>query len=83
MTGVSETSPIDVTTLHPGLWVGDAVYRPLKTVLVRAAEAMGCKAFGGAQMVVGQAAAAFEVFTGRSADRAAMLADFTAAAAPR
>ena len=80
MTGVSETSPIDVAALHPGLWVGDAVYRPLKTVLVRAAEAIGCRAFGGAQMVVGQAAAAFEVFTGRPADRAAMLTDFTATA---
>lgn len=80
MTGVSETSPIDVAALHPGLWVGDAVYRPLKTVLVRAAEALGCAAFGGAHMVVGQAAVAFELFTGLTADRAAMSNTFTSAA---
>ena len=79
MTGVSDESPIDVAALHPGLWVGDAVYRPLRTTLVRAAERIGCPAFGGAQMVVGQAAAAFEFFTGRSADRAAMHRDFAAA----
>lgn len=80
MTGVSETSPIDVSALHSDLWVGDAVYRPLKTVLVRAAEELGCAAFGGVEMVVGQAAVAFELFTGLSADRNAMREDFTRAA---
>lgn len=80
MTGVSETSPIDVTALHPELWVADAVYRPIKTVLVRAAEAIGCRAFGGAEMVVGQAAAAFACFTGLEADRKVMYATFTARA---
>lgn len=80
MTGVSEASPIDVAALHSGLWVGDAVYRPLKTVLVRAAEDLGCAAFGGVEMAVGQAAVAFELFTGLRADRAAMHEDFTAAA---
>ena len=80
MAGVSEASPIDLSALHAGLWVGDAVYRPLKTVLVRAAEELGCAAFGGVEMVVGQAAVAFELFTGLSADRAAMREDFTAAA---
>ena len=80
MTGVSETSPVDVTALHADMWVGDAVYRPLKTVLVRAAEELGCPAFGGAQMVVGQAAVALERFVGLPADRAAMAATFTAEA---
>lgn len=80
MAGVSETSPVDVAALHAGLWVGDAVYRPLKTVLVRTAEALGCAAFGGVEMAVGQAAVAFEHFTGVRADRTAMRGDFTAAA---
>ncbi|WP_291279236.1 shikimate dehydrogenase [Galactobacter sp.] len=76
MTGVSDGSPVDVSALHPGLWVGDAVYRPLRTTLVRAAEDLGCPAFGGAHMVVGQAVAAFELFTGRPASREAMHATF-------
>ena len=82
MRGVSEDSPIDTGALHPGLWVGDVVYRPLRSALVRAAESIGCPAFGGAEMAVGQAAAAFRIFTGREADRAAMRADFIAAAGP-
>jgi shikimate dehydrogenase len=76
MTGVSDASPVDVSALHPGLWVGDAVYRPLRTTLVRAAEELGCPAFGGAHMVVGQAVAAFELFTSRPASREAMHATF-------
>ncbi|QZY53483.1 shikimate dehydrogenase [Leucobacter tenebrionis] len=80
MTGVSEGSPIPLDALHPGLWVGDVIYRPLETTLVRAARELGCPVFGGAQMVVGQAAASFGIFTGRRADRTAMLHDFEAEA---
>jgi shikimate dehydrogenase len=76
MTGVSDGSPVDLSALHPGLWVGDAVYRPLRTTLVRAAEDLGCPAFGGAHMVVGQAVAAYKLFTGRPASREAMHATF-------
>jgi shikimate dehydrogenase len=79
MTGVSDGSPVALSALHPGLWVGDAVYRPLRTTLVRAAEELGCPAFGGAHMVVGQAVAAFGLFTGLPASREAMLATFEAA----
>lgn len=78
MDGVSTDAPVDLAALHPGLWVGDAVYRPLRTTLVRAAQELGCPAFGGADMVVGQAVAAFEMFTGRPASRQAMYATFTA-----
>lgn len=81
MTGVSSESPIALDALHSDLWVGDVVYRPLRTTLVRAAEQLGCRTFGGAQMVVGQAAAAYEIFTGAPADRAAMHADFEGAVA--
>lgn len=72
MTGVSNASPVDVGALHSRLWVGDVVYRPLQTTLVRAAEALGCRVFGGGRMVVGQAVASFGMFTGRQADRDAM-----------
>ncbi|WP_417218376.1 shikimate dehydrogenase [Arthrobacter sp.] len=76
MDGVSDGSPIDLGALHRGLWVGDAVYRPLRTTLVRAAEDLGCTAFGGAHMVVGQAVASFGMFTGRPASREAMYQAF-------
>lgn len=76
MDGVSDGSPLDPSALHRGLWVGDAVYRPLRTTLVRAAEDLGCTAFGGAHMVVGQAVASFEMFTGRRASREAMYQTF-------
>lgn len=76
MDGVSDGSPLDLGALHRGLWVGDAVYRPLRTTLVRAAEDLGCTAFGGAHMVVGQAVASFEMFTGRQASREAMYRTF-------
>lgn len=76
MDGVSDGSPIALDALHSDLWVGDAVYRPLRTTLVRAAEDMGCIAFGGAHMVVGQAVASFELFTGQKASREAMYQTF-------
>jgi shikimate dehydrogenase len=79
MVGVSEASPIDLELLHPGLWVGDVIYRPRRTRLVEAAEAVGAPAFGGARMAVGQAAASFELFTGRAADHEATLATFDGA----
>lgn len=76
MDGVSNGSPIDLSSLHSGLWVGDAVYRPLRTTLVRTAENLGCTAFGGAHMVVGQAVASFEMFTDLPASREAMYQTF-------
>lgn len=79
MVGVSEASPVDLDLLHPGLWVGDVIYRPQRTRLVKAAEAVGAPAFGGSRMAVGQAAASFELFTGRVADHEAMLATFEGA----
>ncbi|MCQ9165430.1 shikimate dehydrogenase [Arthrobacter sp. STN4] len=76
MDGVSHRSPVDLAALHRGLWVGDAVYRPLRTTLVRAAGQLGCSAFGGAHMVVGQAVAAFAMFTGQQASHEAMYRTF-------
>lgn len=79
MVGVSDASPVDLDLLHPGLWVGDVIYRPHRTRLVKAAEAVGAPAFGGARMAVGQAAASFELFTGEAADHESMLATFEVA----
>lgn len=69
-------APLDTGLLRPGLWVADIVYRPLDTPLLREARERGCRTLSGAGMAVHQAADAFELITGRPADRAAMFSDF-------
>jgi quinate/shikimate dehydrogenase (NAD+) len=64
--------------LEPRHWVADIVYFPLETELLRAAAAKGCRVLDGSAMAVGQAAAAFEIFTERRADRVRMLEAFHA-----
>ena len=69
-------SPVPPELLRSDLWLADIVYRPLETALLTAARSAGCTVLSGAGMAVHQAADAFELFTGLSADRAAMLRDF-------
>jgi shikimate dehydrogenase len=61
-------SAVPPSLLRPGLWVADIVYFPLETELLRSARAAGCRTLDGSDMVVFQAARAFEIFTGRKAD---------------
>jgi shikimate dehydrogenase len=68
--------PVDPGLIHSGLWVADVIYRPLETELIKAARGKGCAVLDGGRMVVGQAAAAFELFTGIPADAERMLATF-------
>ncbi|HET9139057.1 shikimate dehydrogenase [Actinophytocola sp.] len=70
--------PLPADLLRPGLWVTDVVYRPLDTALVRAARARGCRVLDGGPMVVYQAAAAFQLFTGVAPDVDRMLRHFDA-----
>jgi shikimate dehydrogenase len=65
--------PLPAALLHRGLWVADIVYMPVETELLRAARAAGLRAVGGAAMCAYQAAAAFELFTGRTPDIERML----------
>lgn len=65
----------DTALLRPGHWVADIVYRPAETRLLADARRRGCAVMPGLGMAMGQAADAFEIFTGVSADRAAMMAD--------
>jgi shikimate dehydrogenase len=65
--------PLPVHLLHRGLWVNDVIYMPVDTDLLIAARARGLRAAGGAAMCVFQAAAAFELFTGRAPDPSRML----------
>jgi shikimate dehydrogenase len=69
-------TPTDSDLLHPGLWVADIVYRPLRTVLLEQATQRGCQVLSGAGMAVHQAIDAFELITGRRAHRDAMFKDF-------
>jgi shikimate dehydrogenase len=58
----------------PQAAVYDCVYNPRETLLVKRARAAGLPAETGLGMLLEQAALAFEIWTGASADRAAMRA---------
>lgn len=62
-----DESPLDPNLLKPGLIVYDIVYNPIKTKLLRDAEAAGSKTIGGLDMLVWQGALAFEMWTGQKA----------------
>jgi shikimate dehydrogenase len=60
---------LDLTALPGDAVVYDAVYAPLETDLLRAARARGLEVVDGLDMLVGQAALAFELFFGTPAPR--------------
>lgn len=89
--GIVNTTPVGMTR-HPGLpiekhllearhWVADVVYFPLETELIRHARSLGCAVMPGGGMAVYQAVRAFELFSRRQPDIAAMTATFKAAIA--
>jgi shikimate dehydrogenase len=69
-------APLPLTLLRPSLWVSEIVYFPIETALLAAARALGCRTLDGGGMVVAQAADAFRLFTGGTADTPRMLAHF-------
>lgn len=73
-------TPFDIGLLKPSHWVSDVIYFPQETELLRRARAIGCRTLAGIGMAIGQAARAFELFTGRAADLKAMAGHFEAAA---
>lgn len=86
--GIVNTTPMGMAA-HPGTaidpalissrhWVADIVYFPIETEFLRQAKSKGCRALDGSGMVIGQAARAFEIFTGRVADKIRMRASFAA-----
>lgn len=70
--------PLEPRLLRPDLWVSEVVYVPLETELLKAARAAGCATVDGGGMAVGQAAGAFELFTGRAPDMPRMQAHLQA-----
>ena len=70
---------IDVSSISKNAWVCDIVYFPLETSLLSKCKAKGCQVIDGSFMAVGQAAASFELFTGKPADKARMFDTFATA----
>ncbi|RFU44047.1 shikimate dehydrogenase [Paraburkholderia sp. DHOC27] len=68
--------PLPAELLHRNLWVADIVYFPIRTALLQAAEAAGCRTLSGGGMAVYQAVDAFRIFTGLEPDAERMFAHF-------
>jgi len=64
-----EQSPVPAEMLRPDMAVFDSVYNPLRTRLLKDAEAAGAVGASGINWFVGQAAAQFRLWTGREAPR--------------
>lgn len=89
--GIVNTTPVGMAK-HPGLpledhmiqprhWIADVIYFPLETPLLALARHRGCQVLPGGGMAVYQAVRAFELFSGRKPDAAAMISTFRQAVA--
>lgn len=77
--GPDETGwPLAAGDIPPTALVNDLVYNPLRTPLLRAAEAAGAATLGGLGMLVYQGAASFELWLERPAPTAVMMQAATA-----
>ncbi|MCL5292285.1 MAG: shikimate dehydrogenase [Actinobacteria bacterium] len=72
MTPLQDETPVDADLLHSGQAVFDLVYEPAETRLIREATNKGARTIGGLRMLLHQAAASFEIWTGTPAPLAAM-----------
>ena len=68
--------PLSASLLRASMWVSDIVYFPLRTELLRVAQALGCVTVDGGGMAVWQAVGAFAHFTGVAPDADRMEAHF-------
>lgn len=60
----NRNTPVPPALLRADLWVADAVYSPLITPLLAAAQEEGARIMTGRELAIYQAADAFELFTG-------------------
>ena len=67
-----EETPAPASALRKNMVVFDAVYNPPETRLIREAKAAGCRTITGIAWFVNQAAAQFELWTGKPAPREIM-----------
>jgi len=79
----SRGTPVPEVLLRRDLWVADAVYSPLWTPLLKAAQAKGARVMTGRDLAIYQAADAFELFTGLKPSTLAMGNAFDAVMAKR
>ena len=70
-----DLTPLPSNLLKPSLVVFDIVYNPMKTRLLREAEAAGAKIISGVEMLVWQGVTAFELSTGLKAPVEVMRAE--------
>ncbi len=64
--------PVDASQIEEGMVVYDIVYRPINTGLLGKAKKAGATTIPGYEMLLGQAARAFEIWHGRDAPYGAM-----------
>jgi 3-dehydroquinate dehydratase/shikimate dehydrogenase len=68
----ADASPVPKDAHRPGTVVFDMVYEPLETQLLRDAQAAGCAVVEGLEMLIAQAVAQYETWTGKEAPVSAM-----------
>lgn len=79
---VDDVPTIQLSSLHPDLVVADVIPNPAMTRLLRLAAAQGCRTVTGTQMLINQAIANLELWSGIRADAAVMFDAYAAALAP-
>lgn len=75
--------PIEPSAIRPSQWVADAVYHPLWTPLLKAAQKAGATVMTGRELAIHQGVDAFRLFTGLEASEAVIGAAFDAVIAAR
>lgn len=75
--------PIEAEAIRASQWVADAVYYPLFTPLLKAAQKAGATVMTGRELAVHQGVDAFRLFTGLEASEAVIGAAFDAVIAAR
>lgn len=75
--------PVPASAIRPSQWVADAVYHPLWTPLLKAAQKAGATVMTGRELAIHQAVDAFRLFTGLEASEAVIGAAFDAVIAAR
>lgn len=79
----NRNTPVPPALLRADLWVADAVYSPLITPLLAAAQEKGARIMTGRELAIYQAADAFELFTGLAPSTEIMGEAFEAVMAAR
>jgi shikimate dehydrogenase len=79
----NRNTPVPPALLRADLWVADAVYSPLITPLLAAAQGKGARIMTGRELAIYQAADAFELFTGLAPSTDVMGEAFDAVMAAR